>query len=197
MVCEWLSLGQPRRWQRPAVHQDYFPKTRAMRRTRSVWTAWPGGRRRRSLHSGTVGDAEDGSHEGLCRTKDVLVIARISNKAAESVDSTALSAKSHNQSANGSELGYFGSPGPSHPRMSFSLCFPLRVRCGRVSTRSEVVRWAGPAMESPGERAERFRAMMASGQFKSQADLARHLGCSQVWVSKVLRRGSDRGPQGP
>jgi hypothetical protein len=34
---------------------------------------------------------------------------------------------------------------------------------------------------------ERYRKMLADGPFKTQMDLARHLGVSRVWVSRVLK----------
>ncbi len=35
-----------------------------------------------------------------------------------------------------------------------------------------------------------YRRMLADGSFASQADLARHLGVSRVWVSRVLKGGN-------
>ncbi len=41
--------------------------------------------------------------------------------------------------------------------------------------------------ESPEERRERFRRLMESGRYRSQSELAKAVGCSQPWVSRVLR----------
>jgi len=40
---------------------------------------------------------------------------------------------------------------------------------------------------------QKYRQMLADGRFASKADLARHLGVSRVWVSRVLR-GIKRKP---
>lgn len=42
--------------------------------------------------------------------------------------------------------------------------------------------------ETPLERARRFQAMLDSGRATNRADLARQLGCSRAWVTKVLRQ---------
>jgi hypothetical protein len=44
----------------------------------------------------------------------------------------------------------------------------------------------GSQKETPPERASRFQAMLDSGEARSRADLARLLGCSRAWVTKVL-----------
>lgn len=36
--------------------------------------------------------------------------------------------------------------------------------------------------------AETYREMLASGQFKNKAALAKHFGVSRAWISKVLNR---------
>ncbi len=41
--------------------------------------------------------------------------------------------------------------------------------------------------ETPLERAARFQQMLDSGQARNKAQLARLLGCSRAWVTKVLR----------
>ncbi len=53
--------------------------------------------------------------------------------------------------------------------------------------------------ETPLERGRRFQAMLDSGQVKNRADLARMLGCSRAWVTKVLsqQRGLRRGANNP
>jgi len=75
------------------------------------------------------------------------------------------------------------------------VCFApvVPVGCGQALTGPLEPRLAVLPKESPAERAERFRRLMDSGQFRSQAELARALGCSQVWVSKVLRRANGNG----
>lgn len=59
--------------------------------------------------SGTVCDAGDGSQEGSCRTKEILVKVQISNRPAESADSAGLRTDSHNQTGSGSAFGILGS----------------------------------------------------------------------------------------
>ncbi len=80
--------------------------------------------------------------------------------------------------------------------MIFSLQFPLLIRCGRSRPRPAAPAAVGP-QESPAERAERFRRLLESGKYRSQSELAKALGCSQPWISKVLAKASERGPQGP
>jgi len=36
-----------------------------------------------------------------------------------------------------------------------------------------------------------YARMLAEGPFSTQTDLARHLGVSRVWVSRVLRKGTE------
>ena len=40
--------------------------------------------------------------------------------------------------------------------------------------------------ETPFERARRYQAMLDAGLVKNRADLARALGCSRAWVTRVL-----------
>lgn len=90
--------------------------------------------------------------------------------------------------------GNLGSPGTTRHRMSFSLQFPLLVPCGRSRSRPA----APPAVrprESAAEQAKRFRRLLESGEYRSQSELARALGCSQPWISKALAKASERGPQ--
>jgi hypothetical protein len=42
--------------------------------------------------------------------------------------------------------------------------------------------------ETPLQRARRFQRMIDTGQAENRADLARPLGCSRAWVTKVLAR---------
>lgn len=76
--------------------------------------------------------------------------------------------------------------------MQVSFAPLVLVECGLPLTRprEQVV-----AIESPSERAERFRRLLASGRYRSQAELARELGCSQAWVSKVLGKAKGNGQQ--
>jgi len=43
-----------------------------------------------------------------------------------------------------------------------------------------------PAPEPRPDRIALFQAMLASGQVRNRAELARALGCSRAWVTKVL-----------
>ena len=43
--------------------------------------------------------------------------------------------------------------------------------------------------ETPWERAARFQLMLDSGNASNRAELARMLGCSRAWVTKVLAAG--------
>jgi hypothetical protein len=50
-----------------------------------------------------------------------------------------------------------------------------------------------PAPEPKPDRAALFRAMLAGGQVGSRAELARALGCSRAWVTKVLGSAKQNG----
>lgn len=45
--------------------------------------------------------------------------------------------------------------------------------------------------ETPEDRRQRFQGMLDSGEAESRAHLARKLGCSRAWVTKVLRANSE------
>ena len=45
-----------------------------------------------------------------------------------------------------------------------------------------------PRLESPEDRASRFMSMLTSGAVGSRAELARRMGCSRSYITKVLRR---------
>ena len=48
-----------------------------------------------------------------------------------------------------------------------------------------------PARETLAQRACRFQAMVDSGQAGSRAEVARMLGCSRAWVTRVLGRSAN------
>ena len=43
-----------------------------------------------------------------------------------------------------------------------------------------------PRAETKRQRANRFQAMLDAGEARSRAELARLLGCSRAWVTRVL-----------
>jgi hypothetical protein len=131
--------------------------------------------------------APDGVRPGVIRTRDILVITRLKCRPAESGDSAGHSAKSHNQNDAGSGIGFFGSAPASPSRTLATLRFPLYVPIGRRRSRPAERRDVTEPRETPEERRERFQRLMDSGRYASQQQLADELGCSQAWVSKVLR----------
>jgi hypothetical protein len=44
--------------------------------------------------------------------------------------------------------------------------------------------------ETPLQRAQRYQAMLDGGLVRNRAELARALGCSRAWVTRVLGTGS-------
>ena len=139
--------------------------------------------------SSDTGAGEEGSFGGQCRTRGILVIARINGKAPEQGCSGAFRANPYNQSASGSGLGCIGSPAGAHGRMRVSLQFPVMMEFGNGRCASSTPPQATPK-ESPADRAARFRELLNSGKYRSQSELARALGCSQPWISKALRKSS-------
>ena len=139
--------------------------------------------------SSDTGACVEGSFGGQCRTRGILVIARINAKAPESGDSGASGRKSHNQREFGSGLRELGSPAGAHGRMRVSLQFPVMMEFGNGRCTSSTPPQATPK-ESPADRAARFRELLNSGKYRSQSELARALGCSQPWISKALRKSS-------
>jgi len=126
--------------------------------------------------------------EGRFRTSRILVMTRINSKPPESADSGGLSAESHNQMASGSGREVVGSAGPVRTRVRVTLSHAVVVRHGRELSRPAEPPRERIVRESPTERAERFRLLLESGQYRSQGELARALGCTQPWISKALRR---------
>ena len=55
--------------------------------------------------------------------------------------------------------------------------------------------------ETPFQRAQRYQAMLDTELVSNRAELARALGCSRAWVTKVLGRGltgpAELGPPDP
>ena len=87
----------------------------------------------------------------------------------------------------------WGSAVTSQRRMRWALRCPMRVRFGRTYPPPAVRRAARPR-ECPAERVERFRRMIESGEVRNRAELARRLGCSRAWISKVLGRAAVEAP---
>ena len=141
---------------------------------------------------GTSESAKEHPKKDSSRTRAILVIAGINAKTPESVDSGVFRANPYNQMGNGSGLGCIGSPQATRRRMIFTLRCPLQVRCGRSSSRPSL-----PSGGVPGELpAERFRRMLASGEAGSMAGVARIVGCTRAYVSKVLRASPTGAPRG-
>ena len=73
------------------------------------------------------------------------------------------------------------------------LCSPeLVLQPGALPDRvpHEVRRETAPRPESVEERAARLMSMLTSGEVGSRAELARHLGVSRSYITKVLRQAS-------
>ncbi|OPZ56975.1 MAG: hypothetical protein BWY88_01281 [Synergistetes bacterium ADurb.Bin520] len=130
--------------------------------------------------------AESPDSEGLFRTSALWVITRINAKAPESGDSGALRAIPYNLSAESSGMGFCGSPASRHRRMSLAVGQVVVLGCWEPPSRP-AVRPGGRGSESPEARRERFRKLLESGRYRSQSELAAALGCTQPWISRVLR----------
>ena len=80
-------------------------------------------------------------------------------------------------------LSIFCSIAHSRKRRFYRLCY------GMSPTHAQLSLHERPAShDTSEERARRFQAMLDSGQASNRADLARLLGCSRAWVTKVLTR---------
>jgi hypothetical protein len=68
---------------------------------------------------------------------------------------------------------------PVH-RFLFSLPVPL------IATERQVLPQSPPARKSTADLAAEFQHLLDTGQAKNRADVARLVGCSRAWVTRVL-----------
>ena len=151
-------------------------------------------------------DAGQERRSGLrIRTRRLLVHIALKAKTPESGDSGASAGKRVNHTGSGSDFGCTGSARNGRIR----ICAVVKAWCdldvsrwsdglelhvgeppdeGRDEDRDEVPVVRIPRSESTDDRARRYMRMLVSGEVSNRAELARHLGVSRSYITKVLRR---------
>ena len=82
--------------------------------------------------------------------------------------------------------------GQLHCSLPLSPAAITRLQDARLTRFAQAARVTRPPIDHAALQ-QKYRRMLADGGFASHADLARHLGVSRVWVSRVLK-GIKRKP---
>jgi hypothetical protein len=133
--------------------------------------------------SDTLGDPAGGP---VIRTRDLMVNIQMRQSPAGAEATAGLVSNVNHRTRESSGNCDFGS-GPSViPRIRWSVLFPLSLP--RTSgVRAAVHPPAARRRRSALERALQLQAMLHSGQVKSRAALARHLGVTRAAITKALK----------